>query len=330
MKLSISQLKQLIKEEAEQLQTPGTDVDYASSAPQSKEDPRVSARQEYVDKVRREYKAKYEKMVNAYSAGVEAAKKRYAALAPSNPKKASLRLRADIDALDAQRDGLDEFAGDVEDLENTKLNPGYDSDKDLFGADRLESYDKILRSANEGLEYLKKLYNKMTKSNIRRTPVRFDGMNENLTKQRLKALIREETARMRKKKTVKEEYENMTPPAQTQSVLGDEDLDTLDHELGTGEYEAHTCPDPDDAFMDWLLNSPEGDRARAAYEAEKAARGAEPPGRMPRMPSPQQLARESLTKSKLISLIKEERLNQLEESIELLEFKLQDEEDQIL
>tara|TARA_R110000824_G_scaffold259553_3_gene448266 strand:- start:707 stop:1741 length:1035 start_codon:yes stop_codon:yes gene_type:complete len=88
-----------------------------------------------------------------------------------------------------------------------------------------------------------------------------------ITKSALKQLIKEEL--------------DMTPPAQTQSVLGDEDLDSLDQDLGMPDWVESGCDDEqlpewaqDGNFVNWLLNSPDGDRARAAYEAEKAARGA--------------------------------------------------------
>ena len=44
-----------------------------------------------------------------------------------------------------------------------------------------------------------------------------------ITKSALKQLIKEEL--------------DMTPPAQTQSVLGDEDLDSLDRDLGMPDWE---------------------------------------------------------------------------------------------
>lgn len=118
-----------------------------------------------------------------------------------------------------------------------------------------------------------------------------------LTKETLKQLIKEEYDAMAE--------QDMTPAPPTQSVLGDEDLDKLDQELGTGEYEpgCHGEEWPMD-FVDWLMHSPDGDRLRAEYEAEKAARGARPPR------DPRSFMKESrnvkLTKQTLQEMIRKE------------------------
>jgi len=125
-----------------------------------------------------------------------------------------------------------------------------------------------------------------------------------ITKSALKQLIKEEL--------------DMTPPAQTQSVLGDEDLDSLDQDLGTGPFYGGEsgCDDEqlpewaqDGNFVNWLLNSPDGDGVRAAYEAEKAARGAPAATRATRALSGRGMTNESVrrvSKSTLKQLIKEE------------------------
>ena len=137
------------------------------------------------------------------------------------------------------------------------------------------------------------------------------------TPEQVEAMLRSQAARLGVDPEVyMANFKKMSPPAQQQSLESGFELTDLDLSLGTGPEYVPPWDWDEEQERHYGAQSPEVQAYKNFGQPDLDTGG----------------VRESkkLTKSTLIDLIKKERLNQLQESIELLEFKLQDEEDQIL